>query len=177
MNTTQKYFDAWNNDDNARVEFLDDNACREAIIRAEPNLLVHFNNETKGAYKADICRAAALYNTGGYYFDVDIKVVSAVRLDPDISFSSVREEIKKNKQNFNFFQAFLASAPKHSVMRETLRYMLAYYEGKHKLHGERCVNVFSYSMLPLNNTLYFLSHVLPLCCHIICTLLPTFLYT
>mmetsp|Transcript_4772 Transcript_4772/g.10137 ORF Transcript_4772/g.10137 Transcript_4772/m.10137 type:complete len:360 (-) Transcript_4772:1848-2927(-) len=133
MNTTTKYMQAWN-DGNAQLRFLDDNACREAISLAEPKLLFHFNNETKGAYKADICRAAALYNTGGYYFDVDIRVVNPVLLKPDVVFSSVREEIKK-KKSFNFFQAFLASAPRHAVIRETLKIMLAYYEGRHELHG------------------------------------------
>ena len=133
MNTASKYMKAWN-DEKSQVKFLDDNACREAISEAEPKLLRYFNDEAKGAYKADICRAAALYNSGGYYFDVDIRVVNPVLLESDVSFSSVREEIKK-KKSFNFFQAFLASAPKHAVIRETLKVMLAFYEGRHKLHG------------------------------------------
>lgn len=129
QNTTDMYFSAWN-DPKSRVEFLDDDACRKVIVDADPKLLRHFNNETRGAYKADICRAAALYATGGYYFDIDIRAINPVLLGPNVTFSSVREkEIK------NFFQAFLASTPGHPVMRETLRIVLAYYEGKHKLHG------------------------------------------
>ena len=133
MNTTQKYIQGWK-DPNAKMVFLDDAGCRRVIEKAEPRLLEHFNNEQKGAYKGDICRVAALLDTGGYYFDVDIKVIEPVLLEDDIAFSSVREELKRKKA-FNFFQAFLASAPNHPVLRETTRIMLDYYEGRHALHG------------------------------------------
>ena len=133
MNTTQNYIQGWK-DPNAKVVFLDDAGCRRVIEKAEPRLLEHFNNEQKGAYKGDICRVAALIDTGGYYFDVDIKVIEPVLLEDDITFSSVREELKRKKA-FNFFQAFLASAPNHPVLRETTRIMLDYYEGRHTLHG------------------------------------------
>ena len=133
MNTTQKYIQGWK-DPNAKMVFLDDAGCRKVIEKAEPRLLEHFNNEQKGAYKGDICRVAALLDTGGYYFDVDIKVIEPVLLEDEITFSSVREELKRKKA-FNFFQAFLASAPNHPVLRETSRIMLDYYEGRHTLHG------------------------------------------
>ena len=133
MNTTQKFIQGWK-DPNAKMVFLDDAGCRRVIEKAEPRLLEHFNNEQKGAYKGDICRVAALLDTGGYYFDVDIKVIEPVLLEDDITFSSVREELKRKKA-FNFFQAFLASAPNHPVLRETTRIMLGYYEGRHTLHG------------------------------------------
>jgi mannosyltransferase OCH1-like enzyme len=134
LNTTQKYIQGWK-DPNAKIVFLDDAGCRRVIAKAEPRLLDHFDNERKGAYKGDICRIAALVDTGGYYFDIDIKVIEPLLLGDDIAFSSVREDLNKRKKAFNFFQAFLASAPNHPVLRETIRVTLDYYEGRHTLHG------------------------------------------
>ena len=35
----------------------------------------------------------------------------------------------------NFFQAFMAAAPRHPILRQALDIMLSYYKGTHKLHG------------------------------------------
>ena len=58
----------------ADVDFLDDNACRMVVEEVEPQLTPFFDSETRGDHKADICRIAALYKSGGYYFDMDLKV-------------------------------------------------------------------------------------------------------
>ena len=51
-------------------------------------------------------------------------------LDADVAFATALEPEK-----INFFQAFMAAAPQHPILKEALRVMLAYYEGTHKLHG------------------------------------------
>ena len=44
-------------------------------VKVEPRLVKPFYLERKGEYKADLCRASALYTYGGYYFDVDTGVI------------------------------------------------------------------------------------------------------
>ncbi|GMI24670.1 hypothetical protein TeGR_g13997 [Tetraparma gracilis] len=128
--TIDAYRGLWGEPD-ATVRFLDDDACRAVIERVEPKLVPHFDKETQGMYKADVCRVAALYEEGGYYFDIDIAVIEPLALDADVGFSTAFEPAK-----INFFQAFLAAAPRHPILKEALPIMLAYYEGTHTLHGD-----------------------------------------
>ena len=55
-------------------------------------LHVMFSQETRGPVKADICRGAFLFNTGGYYMDVDlvarVSVLSVMR--PGTDFITAR---------------------------------------------------------------------------------------
>jgi mannosyltransferase OCH1-like enzyme len=41
--------------------------------------------ENFGFFKGDLCRLAALYKYGGYYFDIDLEVIEPVLLDDDPS--------------------------------------------------------------------------------------------
>mmetsp|Transcript_2778 Transcript_2778/g.8168 ORF Transcript_2778/g.8168 Transcript_2778/m.8168 type:complete len:366 (+) Transcript_2778:122-1219(+) len=157
VNTRDAYLFAWDNDPSARVYFLDDDECRKFIEQAEPKLLDHFNKEKQGMYKADICRIAALKMLGGYYLDVDLKVIEPVLLNDEISFATVKEAIKAasckggcpkdpailaainaeviKAHEGNMFQAFLAAEPGHSILKAALHFMLLHYEGKKDAHG------------------------------------------
>jgi mannosyltransferase OCH1-like enzyme len=73
--TVKIYREAWGEPD-APIWFLDDADCRSAVYAAKPNLVTYFDREPHGSWKADICRVAALYLTGGYYFDVDMEAVN-----------------------------------------------------------------------------------------------------
>ncbi|KAL3799301.1 hypothetical protein HJC23_013026 [Cyclotella cryptica] len=139
----------------AVVSFLSNEDCVEIIKRAEPKLIRHFSREKRGDFKADICRIAELYIHGGYYFDADISVVDPVNLDKlpiqRVEISDPFTELSHIDQSSEiaipseddivtfatvinvqgvFFQAFLAAAPNHPIMKTALQYMLAYYEGK-----------------------------------------------
>ena len=97
LNTIDKYTDFWYSQDVAAlsgvvnrsnfpkeevvVSFLSDGGCVEVITKAEPRLVKHFSSEKRGEFKADICRVAELYVYGGYYFDIDIKVVEPIKFD------------------------------------------------------------------------------------------------
>jgi hypothetical protein len=122
-NTIQKYQEAWPGEE-VGIWFLDDRHCRSAIQATKPELLIHFDDEANGSYKADICRVAALQLKGGYYFDVDIEVVEAFIVPNDVNFSTVNE----NGSNAHFFQAFMASVPSSPLLEHTLEVMLNYYE-------------------------------------------------
>lgn len=70
----------------AKVRFLDDQACAEAILAMEKTtwklratLLAGFLTEKDGSAKGDVCRGAILHSVGGHYFDVDIYPVIDVR--------------------------------------------------------------------------------------------------
>lgn len=111
-----------------RTRFLSDDDCRAELQEANPELLPHFDAELQGMYKADICRVASLYNSGGYYFDVDLKAVEpAFIVAPETSFSTVVGAGSRGAENF--FQAFMASSARHPILHEALLAMLAYYTG------------------------------------------------
>lgn len=90
----------------------------------------HFEKERLGKYKGDICQVAALYAKGGYYFDVDIRVIKPVELAFNVTFATSLDAPKTG-----FFQAFLASSPGHAVLREALKNMIAYYERTRHFSG------------------------------------------
>ena len=137
MHTVQAYRQLWDDgsgdDEPAPIRFLDDAACREAIEQSEPRLVKHFDEEREGKFRADICRVADLHNHGGYYFDVDLRVIRPIKLDRSITFSSVLSGYPNLDQ---FFQAFLAATPGHPVLAKALQIMLDYYEGKHAIRGK-----------------------------------------
>jgi hypothetical protein len=133
LNTIHQYKTMWNNDQQQKetttpIEyFLDNAACRQQIQMAAPELVPYFDTESKGMFKGDMCRTAALYNQGGYYFDVDIQVIHPIALEQNTSFSSVVSSTGV------FFQAFLAASPQHPILQRTLQEMLYYYQNKPKL--------------------------------------------
>lgn len=139
-----------------KVTFLSDSICTGIIARTEPRLVKPFYRERKGEYKADVCRAAALYEYGGHYFDIDIGVVEPVNFDAlNISsripgpLSQLRAIKGKNwaatssfpskddvvtfstvyNRQGRFYQAYTAATPRHPVLKRSLEYMVAYYEG------------------------------------------------
>ncbi|CAJ1951446.1 unnamed protein product [Cylindrotheca closterium] len=119
LNTIQVYADEWNKAvEEMDVMFIDDAMCLELIPKVEPRLLKYFQLEPLGSFKADICRVAALYLYGGYYFDVDIQALKALQPNPDTDF------ITSTCGNNQFFQAVMALSRQHPLARATLDSML-----------------------------------------------------
>lgn len=108
------------------VWYLNNDDCLIVINRVEKRLSKYFLYETKGMYKADICRIAALYEKGGYYFDTDMEVIKPVIIGPQITFSSVWAQ--KNLSKESFFQSFMAVAPKHPILAININLLLKHYE-------------------------------------------------
>lgn len=158
LHTIQKYETFWAKDDSAKektvVSFVTDKDCIKLLRKAERRLVRHFLLERRGELKADLCRAAELYLHGGYYFDVDIGVIEPVNFDtlhasslpgPD-ALTHLRAmkrgvpPLKIGKDDIvtfatvynkygQFFLGFTAATPLHPVLKKSLEYMVAYYDG------------------------------------------------
>jgi hypothetical protein len=139
----------------AVARFLDDADCREMILSVSPALAKSFDMNWRGMIKADICRVAALYQSGGYYFDVDLEAsralgratraiaLTAFRPTPPAQPHPPRQVITPmhapeggtvmsiwEASRVSVFQAFLASSAQHPVIAEAIRLMVLHSEGK-----------------------------------------------
>jgi Glycosyltransferase sugar-binding region containing DXD motif len=142
MNTIQLYQQAWNEEDGnnqtypADVWFLNDTDCMQVIANVEPRLSRHFRMEGRGDFKADICRVAALYDRGGYYFDVDMQALQALREGADTIAPNVRFASAYCPQGDYFFQSFLASEAHSPLIHKTIQIILAYYDEKKQIERD-----------------------------------------
>jgi len=131
-NTHRIFTEYWNETQTAPLWFLREKDCRIAVALAEPKLLPSYLNETRGNNKANLCRVAALYLKGGYYFDVDMGTIRAVPLSDNTTFAVPHEylETRGNKKNLQgLFNSFLAVTPGHPVLRKNLDLYLDHYSG------------------------------------------------
>ena len=122
------------------VHFLTDTECISSIqstLGYNTNLTSYFRNEKHGMYKADICRGAALYETGGLYFDIDVETRNIPLWDvilPNTEF--VTTLVHKDSNHIgNFFQAFIGVTKHHPIMKRYLELFVEYYEGRVKVDG------------------------------------------
>jgi hypothetical protein len=125
----------------ATIRFLTDNDCIQSIIAAmggtsspASSLLVDFfRNEKTGMYKADLCRGAALWETGGLYLDTDVGVRLNLWnvLNTTTTFCTVRVH-SQSKHRGAFFQAFMGASPQHAVIARYVQLFLEYYQGRLK---------------------------------------------
>ncbi|KAL7451504.1 hypothetical protein ACHAWC_003330 [Mediolabrus comicus] len=122
------------------VHFLTDTECISSIqstLGYNTNLTTYFRNEKHGMYKADICRGAALYETGGLYFDIDVETRNIPLWDvilPTTEFVTTLVHKDSNHVG-NFFQAFIGVTKHHPIMKRYLELFVEYYEGRVKVDG------------------------------------------
>lgn len=119
---------------NATTRFLTDVDCETSIRNAlgpDTKLVEYFSAESHGMYKSDICRGAALWETGGLYFDVDLgaRLSLWTAVGQYTSFVTVKVPVH-SKQRPGFFQAFMGSTPQHPLLQRYLELFVQYYEGK-----------------------------------------------
>ena len=123
----------------ASVRFLDDAGCLDSIRAAlgpGTKLAAYFSAEGRGMYKADICRGAALYETGGLYFDVDIEARMSLFDVVDVGTEFVTTLVHEDSNHRGgFFQAFIGSTGGHPILRRYLELFVDYYEGRVDVRG------------------------------------------
>jgi mannosyltransferase OCH1-like enzyme len=124
QHTIATYRRAWN-EPNAVARLIVDEECRQLIQQTEPRLVPFFDAEQEGMFKADMCRIAVLLLHGGYYFDVDLRVITPHVLRPPLVFATATDS---NQPTSAFFQAYLASTAGHPVLVCAMAEMLARYE-------------------------------------------------
>jgi hypothetical protein len=128
--TIKAYSEVWGDD--MEYDFLTDVECRKAIYETEPELLAYYD-DLEGMFKGDICRSAYLYLNGGYYLDVDLLVVHPFVASPANKFVTVKWAwYEKDKQ---FFQAFIAAAPRNEIIKKSLTIMLELLNGTRAKRG------------------------------------------
>lgn len=134
QNTIQVYQNVWPS--SMQVMFLTDPECRDEITKAGfPELVYYYDNvEQHGEEKSDVCRAAALYNHGGYYFDSDLKAIQPIILPPNHTISL----ITALPDNFPFQLAngVLVSEPRSPILRRSLNIIKEGYkiEEQHRMN-------------------------------------------
>jgi len=103
--------------DAASVRFMDTAACESATGAFSPELLAIYRGEADLRYRADVCRIAALYWEGGYYFDDDMVAYRPIvpLIHEDTEFATVQAV-----EAGLFFQSFIAATPCHPVLRRNL---------------------------------------------------------
>lgn len=123
----------------ATVHFLTDKDCIASIKRVmgeDSPLVSFFQQESHGMYKADICRGAALYETGGLYFDVDIQARMSMwdAVNTETIFVTPMVH-RQSKYPGAFFQAFIGVTPKNPIMLKYLELFLQHYQGHIDVQG------------------------------------------
>lgn len=132
LNTIAKYnesFRVQGYDKEFQVKAMSDTDCEQLIEKAYPSLTPHFLDEQTGMYRGDICRVAALYIHGGYYFDLDMQVHTPY-IAPPSEVESPVFVTSYDAEGTHFFQSFMASTPNNPILKEALNAMLEYYEGR-----------------------------------------------
>ena len=136
-----------------KVLFLSDDECRGLVYQAHTDLAQYFDAEPDATQRSKMCRIAALYIHGGYYFDVDLQVMEALDVDlsttrfvavanlpnpatqrvpltiSGVSYDATkhpkRPNTYKRKDGRGFVPSFLASAPGNPILRHAIEQILA----------------------------------------------------
>ena len=124
---------------NATVRFLTDSDCIQSltnVMGVDSPLLQFFQRETQGMFKADICRGAALYETGGLYLDVDVQARMPMWQAIDAATDFVVPLVHvASKHAGNFFQAFIGTKPQNPIMKRYLELFIRHYQGQLDVPG------------------------------------------
>ena len=91
------------------------------------------NMPSKGRFRSDLCRIAALYHTGGLYLDVDLQTLSPVHiLSPNTHFATA-VMMESAAYAGLFFQAVLATKARHPILTHNFEKLQAFW----KIHHEQ----------------------------------------
>lgn len=100
--------------------------CEEELVDA-------YLKEPAGHFRGDICRAAVLFQEGGFYADLD--------LEPRLPFHSLIDQsthfMSVVTGDHAILNALMATAPRSAVMKETLEQLRQWYKAPAHLNVKR----------------------------------------
>jgi hypothetical protein len=116
-----------------KVQYFSDRQCRMYVRQhCGDKLADMYIAETQGQFRGDICRAAVLFQEGGFYADLD--------LEPTAPFQSLVDDSTKFMSVFTrdgaILNALMATVPGSPIMKKTLGLFEKWYEGDRALHDE-----------------------------------------
>lgn len=116
-----------------KTRYLSDTMCRMYMRQHfDDELADMYIAEKAGHFRGDICRAAVLYNEGGFYADLD--------LQPRLPFSSMVDSSTKFMSVFTadgaILNALMAVVPASPVMEQTLAEVKQWYKGDQTSQNE-----------------------------------------
>ena len=136
MNTTKNNGKASSLSSDLIVRFLTDGDCIKSLERVYPPLVPYFEQESTGMFKADMCRGSALYETGGFYLDVDVGIRTNFwasdppgLLLPTTEFVTALVHRQSNYLN-HFFQAVIGTAPQSPILYKYLEKFYQHYRSR-----------------------------------------------
>lgn len=139
---------------NASIHFLTDRECIHAIQKL-PKKLRHklisvFQKETRGMIRSDICRGAALYQTGGWYLDVDVEATRDFRqLGARMKSETLLTVIPAWQPSTSYFQAILGVArPYDKTIR---KYLWMFVNHKQKSSDENTGTILLHQAVSATN--------------------------
>jgi len=122
MKSVDKYRSFWD-DPSTPVNFIYESMCVSVIKSTVPDLLDFYNSESDQNNRLNICRVAILYKFGGYALQVEAEVVRPFHAYSTTTFATV-----SSCDGNCLLPVFIASRPKHPILKETLAQMLAMYQ-------------------------------------------------
>lgn len=124
------------------VIFFDDNDCFKLLKELETEwemrwLQESFHRNQDGRIRSDMCRLAMLWKHGGFYFDNDIyllKNITQYIYDTTTFATCKTTTVFKNPRGF--FQAFIASTPRHFILKQALYNHVIWFDVLRSQHTE-----------------------------------------
>jgi len=99
---------------------------------ADERVFNAFSLLTDGAAQADLWRMIVLYNEGGIYMDIDACLIRPLSSVIDTNDDAVYLWLDKNQEFTNFF---IASAPRSTVLKNTIECIVLNIENRHISEG------------------------------------------
>ncbi|CAE8617117.1 unnamed protein product [Polarella glacialis] len=110
------------------VRWLGDKDCRAYLWAnfSETQLPVFFDQEQRGSYRSDICRAAVLAHEGGFYTDIDVEM----KLPFEDLVDNATTFVSAYCEDRAVLNALIGAVPGSAVMKEVLQQIMLWYQGQ-----------------------------------------------
>jgi hypothetical protein len=119
-NTVETYKKAWNVSE-VNTWSVDSFTCLAILYTVKVELCSYYRAEMNLARRTAVCSVAAMYHSGGFYFDANLEVGSAYAPVGDVGLVVARDGDSLSSQ-------FMACEPRSSVMEMTLEKLLDSYK-------------------------------------------------